>query len=315
MSMPGLRFKSIAILVFLSIILSACNFPGVGPSEAENNLAARETSVAQTLTALSITTVAPTDSPIPPSPTASQTIVILPSPSATNTLFVLRTQPPLPAATQPIIRTPGLPTIQADINTNCREGPHPLYRVLGYLLVGQISTVHGRNNSYDNPWWFIENPKKPGEYCWVWGETTRVEGDITMLPIITPPPPPTLTPTQAQTIFVYYSNVHDCGGMPTAIFQVNNESSAEIKSTVMTLTDLNTNLPLYGPDISNSPFMATANNCPPGGSNLPSGYTGFLGGPLGLALSGHVARADIQLCTEKNKGGECVTASVQFAIP
>ena len=78
--------------------------------------------------------------------------------------------------------------ISVSVETNCREGPSQDYSRVGYLLPGQTSTVHGRNDA--NTWWYIENPKKPGQYCWLWGEYATVEGDLAGLVVVTPPPPP-----------------------------------------------------------------------------------------------------------------------------
>ena len=79
-------------------------------------------------------------------------------------------------------------SISVSLDTNCREGPSGDYQKLGYLLPGQTAAVIGRNST--STWWYIENPKKPGQYCWVWGEYATLHGDISAVPLTTPPPPP-----------------------------------------------------------------------------------------------------------------------------
>ncbi len=88
--------------------------------------------------------------------------------------------------------TSGTVQIRADVNTNCRLGPHPVYGVIGYLTTDQTSTVVGQLEG--GGWWYIENTTAGRENCWVWGDTTVVTGDTTGLPYITPPPTPTPQP-------------------------------------------------------------------------------------------------------------------------
>lgn len=88
----------------------------------------------------------------------------------------------------------GLPTISADLDTNCRQGPGKDYPEVGFLLVGQQSTVHGKEPSGN--WWYIEDPRKPGQFCWVWEGSTQVTGDTSSVPIVAAPPPPVATDTE-----------------------------------------------------------------------------------------------------------------------
>jgi len=77
------------------------------------------------------------------------------------------------------------PSITAKTDTNCRLGPSTHYNVVGWLVVGNISKVHGRLQS--GGWWYIENvSNNEPKFCWVWAETTIVTGDTDMLPFITP---------------------------------------------------------------------------------------------------------------------------------
>jgi len=291
-------YKVIGIMILLSLVLSACNFPGFGDEEEADDIKATETSLAQTLDAMNASPTATEVSAAPVTPgTPSPTL-----PAAAPT-----TPPPPP--------TTGVPTIQADVDTNCRQGPSTLYPVLGYLLVGQTSTVQGRHASSSNPWWFIENPKKPGQYCWVWGQTTRVTGDTSMLPVITPPPPPTLTPTSgAVSIAASFVTVHNCGGNPTAIFSITNTGGVTIESVNLTIKDLTTNTTVYS-EGSNSPFMASPGSCPPGASSLPPGATAYVGGAIGPIPVGNQLRATAKLCTGENLSGACLTYKFDWGMP
>ena len=102
------------------------------------------------------------------------------------------TATPESSATPAASPTDGEIRIRADVNTNCRLGPHPVYGVIGYLTTDEQSTVVGRLEG--GGWWYIENTTAGRENCWVWGETTVVTGDPSSLPYITPPPTPTPQP-------------------------------------------------------------------------------------------------------------------------
>jgi hypothetical protein len=131
--------------------------------------ATQEASVQQVPTA----TPAPTETPLPPPPTPTPippTEAPPPPPPPT--------QAPVEAA---VVSAPA-PEISADVNTNCRQGPSTHYKIDGYLLVGAVSTVYGRD--YSSNWWYIQNPSKTSAYCWVWSESTRVTGDASGVPVV-----------------------------------------------------------------------------------------------------------------------------------
>lgn len=115
-----------------------------------------------------------------PTPTAT------PIPTATPT-EIPPTTAPLPTS-MPVTASSAAPKIFAKVNTNCRVGPSTRYYVDGYLVVGLISEVYGRDSN-DN-WWYIRNPTKEDKKCWVWNETTSVEGDTSSIPVVAAPPVP-----------------------------------------------------------------------------------------------------------------------------
>jgi hypothetical protein len=305
------RTRLMAVLALGAWLLSACNLPLLGgPS---SNLPAT-IDVAQIYTAAAITlqaqqtanalTPVPSETPVPP----TNTLAPLPptsefSPTPTLTL--------LPSFTP----TPQYPTITASQTTNCRPGPGLDYDPpVGSLKKGASAKVVGRNSN--NSWYYIENPTKPGSFCWVWNQTTSVDGPTLSLPVLTPPPlPPTRTATATQELGweAEFVKVRDCGG-PTAIFSVAN-SGDDLESLVLKIVDKDTNDTLYATKTSNAPFMYTSNECPPGGDVLPEGKTFYIGGSIGDESSGHEARATIKLCTLDDAEGTCETQTVDFEIP
>jgi len=177
-------------VLVITVVISACSLVGSPKSvvdiQEEINEAVKATVIALSVEAqmaASPTTPPPTATEIPP------TVTPFPTPTATSTPAE-PTSTPLPTATL-IANLSSEAVIWADANTNCRLGPNRAYKVDGYLLVNAESTIHGRDD--DENWWYIANPTKDDKYCWVWTETTNVEGDVDSLPVITPSPMPKKT--------------------------------------------------------------------------------------------------------------------------
>jgi uncharacterized protein YgiM (DUF1202 family) len=114
-------------------------------------------------------------------PTATgQSVIPTMSPSAFLTDTPTTTNIPVPI----IASTPVVPLIHSTVNTNCRSGPGSNYDVVGYLMIGDRVEVHGKNTN--STWWYIQNPDDLSKYCWVWNQTTTVEGNKSIIPVITP---------------------------------------------------------------------------------------------------------------------------------
>ncbi|MEW5872724.1 MAG: hypothetical protein AB1894_25925 [Chloroflexota bacterium] len=303
------------LILLLSSLLSACNLPTQfqqpgGQDAIMTSVAATLQADAprltlqaqeQLLTAQALTLQAP------PSSTDIPQLTYTPLPTFTP----LPTYTPVPTFTSPPTATwtpEGPPRIVATVDTNCRLGPQAEYTRLGFLLTGQESTVHGRNDS--GTWWYIANPNRPGEYCWVWTETTVVTGDTSTLPIITPPPPP------APAFQANFSLMHLCGGVATLVFQVKNTGGKVFRSSSITIKDLSTNTFISGPETSNDPFYSSATACSGAKGRLDPGESAFVSKGLGFTLAANTpTRAIIILCTENDQGGECVEVKVNFDFP
>ncbi len=297
-TVPLLLTASLLITI-VSPLLAACNLPASKPT---TDLNAISTAAAQTLQANAATLTASAQ----PSSTATEALLVSTPPLVPTATFeiLIPTETPLPP--------PSNPTITANVDTNCRLGPSIDYPRVGFILPGQESIVVGRNDS--NTWWYIENPRKPGEYCWVWGETTVVTGATNLLPVITPPPPPTPLPI-GVSFQAYFWDIKNCGGDPTAIFQITNDGSETLTSMVLTIRDLSLSITLFGPDLENLPFMNSP-ACPPGNSALAPGEDKYIGGEVGwLVFPGDDGRAIIELCSEANATGECLEIKINFIFP
>lgn len=298
----------IALLALIIIISnSGCNMPGSSPPPAtELDQDKLSTEVAETVTARLLLTQEQGELEIKPSDTLQP-----PTQAATDT--------PIPAVTNTpgVTATLSVPVISASVDTNCRTGPSKLYDPpVGVLLVGQTAKVYGRHSQ--GTWWYIENVGRAGNYCWVWAETTSVDGDTSALPVITPPPMPptaTYTATPSPGFTLSYSTVHNCSSSPTAILQVINTGNQAFESLNLKIDDLTASTTLYGSSSSDAPFMGSSGECPPGGDTMAVGQTLYIGGAIGPGNAGHTAKAYVKLCTKDGLAGTCVEKTVEFTIP
>jgi hypothetical protein len=175
-----MRAKHHPLRIILLLVILGFTQVFCGASDQATNppppSGAVETSVAQTLTAQ--------QAAAPQQPAQTEP----PGPQATEPLVQMQTEPPpAPQSTEPPVQA-GPPTISVSLDTNCRAGPSVEYEKLGFLLPGETAVVLGRSDSGD--WWYIENPRKSGENCWLWGEYATLQGDVAGLPPVKPPPPP-----------------------------------------------------------------------------------------------------------------------------
>jgi hypothetical protein len=326
-------FRFITVMSFLAFILSpllgACNFT---PKETEDRNIAVLTSAAKTIDTNSmqltmsaqsalLTSQAQTlAAPPPTQPAATQPVETQPvETQPVETQPPVQTEPP-PVQTEPppapiptVAPLPAqLPKLSANIDTKCRIGPSPDYPIISFILVGQQSVVLGA--SPDHTWWLIEDPKKPGTKCWVWGSTTHVEGDVASVPVVEPPPPPVASgPPSFQTEF---TNFHDCGGVGTATFHVFNSGGVPFQSSSILIKDVATDQGIAGPEASNTPFMDSPGGCPPGHPGLEPNNNAFVAKGIGAPPpAGTKARAIINLCTAPNQSGQCVEMKVTFVFP
>lgn len=231
---------SLALLITLALLGGACSPPANADQVGED--ARVETAVAATLAfEVAVNTAAAALVP-----TATGTPESTPTP--------LESATPLPTETSTTI------SIRAEINTNCRTGPDPVYPVIGYLTVGEPSTVLGQLNG--GGWWYIANSTPGRDACWVWGQTTIVDGDPSALPFVTPPPTPTPLPGWTGNWNTYIDGE---GNFNFYIQQSGDNISAAFSSVLLfgMLSDYNRNA--AGSLISATPTVnaATATASPP----------------------------------------------------
>jgi hypothetical protein len=129
--------------------------------------------------------------------TLTQIALSMPS----NTPTTAFTETPMLTATFLPSPTSNKAMISVSKETNCRLGPDVVYELVGKLDVGIMAEVFGMDPT--RSYYFIQNPAKPGTYCWVWGFYATQVNDFVGIPIYTPAYTPiplnTTTPVLTST--------------------------------------------------------------------------------------------------------------------
>jgi hypothetical protein len=112
-------------------------------------------------------------------------------------------------------------------------------------------------------------------------------------------------------------NITWCNGLPWAIFRVYNSTRASLESLMLVFNDGTTSSFLYGPFVSDWPFMWTDKQCESGGiDTLPAKNTLYMGTTLGNAdVRGHTIQAIVTLCSKEGLRGSCYQKTVEFVMP
>lgn len=229
-----------------------------------------------------VQTPLPTSTPEPP--TLTPTITLTPTP-----IFTF---------------TPLIPQISVSMATNCRVGPGKVYDRVGALLIGQVAEVVGRD--YTGNYWYIRNPSRPNEFCWLWGEYATLTGNFAALPQFTPPP----TPTPMPAFEAEYDGLDTCVGWWVDI-QLTNTGGLPFRSVSLTVRDTVTdsNVSMYADGFTN------IDGCLDSSSKdvLNPGATRRVSAPaFAYDPTGHELRATITLCSNLGQNGTCVTDVIRF---
>lgn len=158
-----------ASLLFACVPVGGQGGPNAAYTQAAGTIGVTQTYVSVQSTILAGLTATQAQSTATPAvPTATETPAVTDTPTLTATL----------AATP----TPLTAMISANQNTNCRVYPSGYAKYQSALMTGQKVAVRGRLSN--NSWYLIEDPEASTQSCWVWDNTTTVEGDASTIPVI-----------------------------------------------------------------------------------------------------------------------------------
>ncbi len=270
--------------ILASVLLAACNLP-ILPATLDPGQAATETFAALATQVQATLAGAPT--PIPtetptPVPSGPTEVVSTPTPVSTATAVV--------------------PKAHLNENTNCRTGPGVVYDHKYTALKGMDLVITGRTTVSD--YVIVAIPDQPGQLCWLWTRYADISGDLTSLPLSTPPP----TPTAALQFSLGYSYMEECVAWDPGFKVVNTGSvtfeSAKIKA-VDTVGDHTVE--------SSTDVFDKANGCAVDTSipKLDPGDTGYVYANSFLEdPDGHLLEVTVTLCTGPGLTGQCVSKSI-----
>ncbi len=275
-------FQLPVLLTIMALVLSACNMPGSTPtSEVAEQASAHPVAVIEsTATLPRPTKTVPTDTP-----TVTATETLTPEPSATV--------------------TPQAPTAKVVRKSNCRTGPGGLYELVATYEVGQMLEIVARD--LGGGYWFVKNPEKPEEQCYLLAQNITISGETTALPKYTP----LATPTAMPYFNLTFKKFDTCEGEDFVVFIVENVGSVPFRSAYIKVINQKS-----GKSVEHSlnafdlkVRCVLAKNIAP----LDPGGIGYVYSPP-FKWSGHgeKLRAAIMVCTEKNLKGSCITQSVDI---
>jgi hypothetical protein len=263
-----------------TLILSACSLPG-------NNTIVEVSSPTEKPTVAATATI---------ELTSTQTEV-----AATQTPTLTATETPAPEPSE--TATPEVPKAEVVRETNCRVGPAGNYELVATYQVGQKLDVVAKDLGAG--YWFVANPEKPEEQCYLLAQNIKIEGDTSVLPKFTPPS----SPTSAPYFNVSFKKFDTCKGADFASFIVENTGSIPFRSAYVKVTDQKANKSVEQALNAFDQFAGCvlAKNIAP----LNSGGTGYVTSPsFNWVVNRDKLRAVIMLCTEKDLKGICVTQTI-----
>ena len=308
--MPWKSLTTIAAIMLVS--LSACNLP-LGPvtGNGQDPNAAAQTQVAAIVAS---TNAAQTQvsAIVAATNAASTNLAIL----VQSTLAAMATSTPeftfTPSLTPTptFTSTPAAPMVSVSVQTNCRSGPGTAYEALGILNVGQLAQVTGRNSVGD--YWIIKLAGPPAITCWLWGQYASVSGDTSGLPVIIPPPTPTLvnSPTPVGDFSFAYQSIGVGPGYVCVMFNAKS-NALTWDSYKFSVTDVTQGL--SGTTTSND-FIDYNSWCLQSGfaADIPPGDTATVMVKIAVVANpaGDDFSAILKMCTEDGLAGTCLSKTL-----
>lgn len=272
-------FHIFGLLAAAGLALSGCNLPVSSP--------------------VTETAAYPTQAVINIEPADPVTPQVTDTPTGTPTTASTETSSPEPSATA----TVELPKAKINRETNCRVGPGGLYDLVATYQAGQVLEVVAKD--LGSAYWFIRNPEKPEEQCYVMAQNVTIDGDTSALPKFTPRPSPT-PPPYFEAAFKKFEN---CNGNRFANFIVENTGSVTFRSAYIKVTDTKASKSVeQALNVFDQYVGCTlAKDISP----LDPGQTGYVPAPpFTWNFHEDKLQAALMLCSEKDLKGICVTRTV-----
>lgn len=289
-----LKLKPVLLAVTVLMVAAlACYSPTIVAPTADQNQV--NTLVAQTIVAVQTQTGQGFIPNTGNSPTPSFTFT--PEPPTVTPTVTLTSTPIFTA-------TPLVPMVSVSVPTNCRVGPGKIYDRTGALLVGEVAEVVGRDPSGN--YWYIRNPDRAGDFCWLWGEYAAVTGNYAALPMMTPPPTPTPSPSFDASL----EGRDTCNGWWLDII-LENTGTTTFRSISITVKDTVTNT-THSITTDGFTDFDSCSDYISKDTLGPDGIVVMSSPKFDYDPHGNKINATITLCSNKGLNGTCVTNKFTF---
>ncbi len=291
------RNMQLLVLIFIavSLLLSACTSPKPAPTTEAVTQAAQPTQALPT-------TAPPTNTPAPTA-TLSPTSTPLPTEASTPTQPPVATDAPTSAAT--LVNTPasvsGSPTALINENTNCRTGPSADYGLVVTFLSGESAKIVSQTT--DDSYVLVEDPNNPGQSCWLFTQYITISGNLTSLPVATPPPP-------LVNFTMDYTRIQVCGSYFLE-FKVVNTGTKTLQAYTIVAKDLTA----HSQQTTSRTVFDFLDGC---FIEKEIGYidpakVGYVAADnFSYDPKGHSFEATITICSHNDMTGVCATQVVKF---
>ena len=308
--------KNFGLILAVLLLILACAFPPTPPPPPPSS-GFVETAIAGTHSFI-----------------ASQTMQVQAvNASVTPTGTRLASATPFPTFTVVVF---GTPQVQALVDAACRVGPGNIYDLVFTLRKGRYADLIGKSGN--GVYWIIRSSDQSSRLCWVESSKVQVLGFSMNIPVMTPLPPPTFTPSNTPLPTLTPTNTFTPTITPTPTpaakfdigingqdscpatstwwinFDVANNGAVDFESVSLTLTDLTT-----GTDfLFNSEEFTNHSGCGPPDSIdvLPVGIGHVVSTTqLNYDPTGNLFRAVVTFCTEPALAGSCFTNTLNNFSP
>lgn len=244
-------------------------------------------------------TLLPPETPVPtatPAPTATPPPTETPAPTA----------PPTPVVTPTSVPTTVSSGAIAHVNqaTYCRSGPLAQNSSIFIALAGTDLDIVSQTTV--NNYVIVQNPNNPAQTCWLWTQYATVNGNISGLPLVTPPP----KPTQAFDFVLTFYRVEKCTNWAPA-FKIINTGSTTLQSYRIKTKDKITKTT----KTATNNFFDKRNGCSveQDVSYLDPGQVGFIyAGYFSYDPTGDDMTATVTLCSHDDLAGNCESQVIDF---
>ncbi len=283
------------ILITTSLLLTACSSPNPAHATETQTQVIQPT---QTVAATAPSTNTPALTATPPptnTPLPTQAFTPTQPPAATATPTTAATLANTPTA------VPASPTALVKENTNCRSGPSADYPLVVVFLSGESVKIVSKTTM--DSYVLVEDPNNPGQSCWLWIYYATINGDLSSLPVATPPPP-------LVNFSMDFTRIDICGSYSME-FKVVNTGQKTLEAYTIVVKDLSTNSQQTNSkttfDFMNGCFIKEEIG------NIDPGKVGYAyADNFSTVPTDHSFEATITICSHNDMTGVCATQAIRF---